>query len=297
MLAVPLLVLGASACASGGARIDLPPVAPTATGERHPGQFVWHDLVTPDVEAAKRFYGGLFGWTFDDVEGDGVRYAVARRNGSAIGGIAEIAEMNPDLAGARWLPLLSVEDMDEALAVVRRGGGSVAVGPRDNPTRGTMALVVDPSGAQVVLVRSAGGDPPNRTADDIGAGDWLWNELWTRDVPASTSFYGDLVGYTTMRPAVELPASYRVLERDDRPRAGVNELPWPEVLPNWLSYVRVADPAAVAARAEELGGTVLIPPSAEVRGGSVALLMDPTGAAFAVQRWPVDDAGTPGGAR
>ena len=76
----------------------------------------------------------------------------------------------------------------------------------------------------------------------------------------------------------------------------MNQIPWPEVQPNWLPYIKVDDPAAVARRAEELGGTVLIPPEPEVRHGSAAFLLDPTGAAFGIQRWPVDE-DTPGGTR
>jgi predicted enzyme related to lactoylglutathione lyase len=295
-LAAYFFLLGATACASGGARLDLPPVTPEATGVHHPGQFVWHDLVTDDVDGAKAFYGALFGWRFDDVRSEAGLYSVVRRNGRAIGGIVAIDDADANVASARWLSLMSVDDIDAAVRIVEGAGGEVLAGPRDNPTRGRMVLVADPQGAQVVLVRSVGGDPPNREEGDIGAGDWLWVELWARDAAAAADFYGSLVGYAAERPAVEMPAEYRVFQRDGRPRAGVNELPWEEVLPNWLSYIRVDDPAAVAAQAERLGGTVLIPPDPENRDGSVALLMDPAGAAFAVQKWPVEGA-TPGGAR
>jgi predicted enzyme related to lactoylglutathione lyase len=60
-------------------------------------------------------------------------------------------------------------------------------------------------------------------------------------------------------------------------------------MPNWLPYVRVADPAAVAARVEALDGEVLIAPADSVRAGSVALIADPSGAVLAVQKWPVED--------
>jgi hypothetical protein len=76
----------------------------------------------------------------------------------------------------------------------------------------------------------------------------------------------------------------------------VNQLPWEEVQSNWLPYVKVDDPAATAARVEALGGRVLFAPSPEARNGSVALVMDPTGAAFAIQKWP-PEGGIEGGAR
>ena len=115
-------------------------------------------------------------------------------------------------------------------------------------------------------------------------------EAALEDATSAVAFYSSLVGYTAERPTVDSHDEYRVLHRDGRPRAGVNELPWEEVQPNWLPYIRVADPSAVARRAEELGGRVLIAPDPAVRNGSAALLMDPTGAAFAIQRWPVEEA-------
>jgi predicted enzyme related to lactoylglutathione lyase len=287
-LATLLLAVAPGACAPSASLVELAPVTPVATGEYHPGQFVWHDLVTDDPEAAKAFYGALFGWRFEDVDGDLSVYSVIERDGRPIGGIVPIQDEDPAVASARWLSLLSVEDVDDAISTLERSGGAVEIGPRDNPTRGRMALVRDPQGALVVLIRSVGGDPPNREESDVGAGDWLWTELWAEDAASATSFYASLVGYSGERPDVEgAHDGYRVLYRDGRPRAGVNEIPWENVRPNWLPYIRVDDPAAVARRAEELGGSVLIAPSQEVRGGSAALLMDPTGAAFAIQRWPV----------
>jgi hypothetical protein len=48
----------------------------------------------------------------------------------------------------------------------------------------------------------------------------------------------------------------------------------------------VADPAAAAARAESLGGRILLAPSPEVREGTIAIVADPSGAILALQKWP-----------
>ena len=58
------------------------------------------------------------------------------------------------------------------------------------------------------------------------------------------------------------------------------------VPPNWLPYVLVADPAALAARVEGLGGRVLLSPQPEHRKGSLAVVADPTGAVVALQKFP-----------
>ena len=295
-LAATLLavVLAATACAPSASLLELAPVTPQATGEYHPGQMVWHDLVTDDIDAAKAFYGGLFGWSFDDIQGDLNVYSVIERDGRPIGGIVSIDDENVAVASARWLSLLSVEDVDAAIETLEAAGGSLEVGPRDNPTRGRMALVRDPQGALLVLIRSAGGDPPNREESTVGNGDWLWTELWAEDATTAADFYVSMVGYSAERPLVGAHDEYRVLHRDGRPRAGVNQIPWDDVQPNWLPYIRVADPSAVARRAEELGGIVLVAPDPAIRNGSAGLIMDPTGAAFGIQRWPAGEAESPG---
>ncbi len=294
--AASIALLAATACSTNAARVDLTPVVPSPTGVHHVGQFVWFDLVTDDVAAAKAFYGSLFGWQFEAVHGDGIVYSVVSHRGVRIAGIAPLDDDDVNVASARWLSLMSVEDVDAAAETVRRAGGSIDMGPLDNPTRGRLALVTDPQGATVVFLRSAGGDPPSLEESDLVSGRWMWIELWARDASAAISLYQSVAGYGVQRTDVLQSPDYRVLTRDGRPRAGVNQLPWPEVNPNWLPYIKVDDPAATARRAEALGGTILLPPSQQARNGSVALLLDPTGAAFAIQRWPVDG-GTRGGVR
>ena len=81
------------------------------------------------------------------------------------------------------------------------------------------------------------------------------------------------------------------LLQTDRPRAGLFLSPWTRETSAWLPYVRVADPAAMAAAAEELGATIAVAPRAAVRNGSLAIIVDPTGAPLALQKFPFDDGG------
>ncbi len=291
-----MLAVALGACTQSVARIDLVPVTPTATGVHHPGQFVWHDLVTEDVTRAKRFYGELFGWQFEDVAGDGIVYSVISHDGTPIGGIAPIADQDIQVESSRWLSLMSVEDVDAAVDAMVQGGGSVNMAPWTNPTRGRMALVTDPQGALVVFVRSVNGDPANLEADDLISNRWMFTELWAHRPIEAVRLYEKVVGYETELMDVGGIEDYAMLTRDGRRRAGVNFLPWEEVQSNWLPYVKVDDAEATAARVEELGGRVLLPPLPEIRNGSVALVMDPSGAAFAIQEWPVDGSEM-GGAR
>jgi len=79
--------------------------------------------------------------------------------------------------------------------------------------------------------------------------------------------------------------------RTDRPRAGLFLSPWTRDTSAWLPYVRVADPAAMAARAAELGATIAVAPKPAVRNASLAIIVDPTGAPLALQKFPFDAGG------
>lgn len=286
-----------SACASTAPRITLNPVAASPTGVQRIGKFVWYDLVTDDVQAVKSFYSQLFGWQYEEIQGDDVVYTVAKLNGEPIAGIAPLRRRGNRVSSSRWLSLLSVEDVDRAAEQVKQAGGEVNMEPRDVPDRGRMALVTDPQGAMVVLIRSTGGDPPDVDPNAAPIPNrWMWTELWARDMDAAVQLYSSLVGYRTDKFAIPGNQNYLILMRDGRRRAGVIKLPWEEVTPNWLPYINVKDPAAVAARVSELGGRVLIAPRPDIRNGSVGVIADPSGAAFAIQKWPVEDEET-GGAR
>jgi predicted enzyme related to lactoylglutathione lyase len=191
-----------------------------------------------------------------------------------------------DVSRSRWIPSLSVEDVDRAVEQVRQSGGTVYFEPEDVPDRGRLAVVGDPQGAILAFVRTTSGDPIEA---DPRIGGWLWTELWTHDVEAAVDLYGSLVDYEFEIIDHPVLGDYGVLRRDGEPRAGVRKLPWEDVTPNWLPYVRVADPAAVVAEVEWLGGRVLIAPSDSIRAGSVALIADPSGGALVVQQWPVDE--------
>ncbi len=286
MAVASLWVAVASACGSVTPRLTISPVRPPATGTYQIGKFVWYDLVTDDVPAVKRFYAELFNWQYEEIHGPEASYTVIKHEGAAIGGIVALEADENRVSGSRWLSLLSVPDVDEAVEQVKDAGGSVKMTPRDFPNRGRLALVTDPQGAMVVFVRATGGDPPD---GELVANRWMWTELWVQDVQAAVDFYGALVDYET--DTVEIPGdeNYRVFMRDGRRRAGVNHLPWPEITSNWLPYLNVEDAMAIAERVEELGGQVLIAPRPDLRSGSVGILTDPSGAAFAIQVWPVDN--------
>lgn len=245
------------------------------------GSFVWLDLLTDGVAVAEQFYAGLFGWTFV-TDGD---YAVASIGGAPFAGILEVPKSRREDGRARWLASLSVEDVDAATKTATELGAEVLAGPGALGARGRFVLIGDPQGAQVVLLRSADGDPLESGPAAIGG--WLWMELWSRDPTRSLGFYSDLIGYSIVE--LDDGSGYQILALDDRWKAGVVYLSAENATSAWLPSIRVADAGAAAERAKALGGEVLLAPEQASDDGSVAVIADPSGAVFMVQSWDDED--------
>lgn len=263
---------GISGCASKQVT-SLPPITPTPTGQHQIGKFVWFDLLTADVQGAQKFYKELFGWRFEaSIESSD--YSVIYSGDKPIGGIVGQENKDPKVQESMWLASLSVENVDRAVSAVKARYGKVLDDPMDVKGRGRMAVIQDPEGAELVLIRSTGGDPPDA---GINSGEWLWVDLFTHDAKAANDFYGALVGYTVQTAKTDGDHSYNLLRRKGRAYAGVVELPWKEVEPNWLPYIKVNDLEGTISQAEKLGGVLIL------RLENVAIIADPSGSAFGIQ--------------
>jgi predicted enzyme related to lactoylglutathione lyase len=259
-------------------------IAPASVDAADPveqGRFVWHDLLTKDVNAAKRFYGDLLGWRFEDTKRGERPYVLAKSGGALVAGIVDVSANTS--AGPQWLSYMSVADVDKTIAQVRSDGGKVLVEPRNLPNA-RAAVIADPQGAPLGLaqVRRSLPDPA-----DPSPNHFFWDEYLARDAAKAVDFYKRLAGYESSISESRQGIEYHVL-RKTRARAGLFQLPATAagVEPNWLPYVLVSDPAAVAARVGGLGGRILLPAAPERRNGSVVVIADPGGAPLALQKFP-----------
>jgi predicted enzyme related to lactoylglutathione lyase len=286
--------LGLAALLLGGCAtsLNLPAVTEAPSGERFAGKIVWHDLITARPAAAKAFYGELFGWQFEDLGlnlgfGNTLNYTLIRHQGQLIGGMVDATRLDDVRSEdarrvSQWVALMSVEDADEAVAAVTRGGGKVLTPPTDFVDRGRLALVEDSQGATLALLETRDGDPPDQPPV---IGGFLWDELWTVDTVRAAQFYQQLTGLEPREREMSGGAVYRYLVDGENPRIGLLPRPVDTIEPVWVSYIRVADAAAVAARVEALGGEVLAPARTRPLGGEVAIIADPSGAGIAIQTW------------
>ena len=238
----------------------------------------WVDLQTSDQDAAKAFYSGLFGWTYDDQPmPDGPVYSMAMLGEHAV---AAIAPQPPEMAAAgvppMWNTYLAVDSVDDAVAKVEAAGGKVAMAPFDVMDAGRMAFVMDPSGAPVALWQAN---------QHIGAtlvnepGTINWNELITTD-PGAAAFYQTMVGLTTS--TMDMGAGeYTLFEAGGQMVGGTTPPQMPGIPNHWQVYFAVDDADATAAKATELGGTLQVPPF-DSPVGRMAVIGDPQGAAFSI---------------
>jgi predicted enzyme related to lactoylglutathione lyase len=281
------------ACAT--TNINLPAVTDTPTGERLHGKIIWRDLLTHDPQGSQSFYSELFGWQFENVgSASGLTsnsaYTLIRHNGNLIGGMIDTIALNNRNDISQWVVLMSVEDIYAAVEVVKTRGGEILTPPTNLQQRGTLAVVRDAEGALLGLLQTRDGDPADRDPD-VDA--FLWDELWTTDVENASAFYGEVAGLEAVNWDVdenqESGATYRLLNAGETPRVGIMPNPLEGLAPVWVSYLRVASPAAITAQVAGLGGRVIVAAGPRPLGGEVAFVAGPSGAGIALQTWPLEN--------
>lgn len=270
------LALFAAACTRTAA---LPPIPTGETVQYLPGKIIWHALLTEDVERAKQFYGALCGWTFEPVIDS--PYTTIRNGNRDIGTIVHVTHAE-GMQITQWLSFMSVEDVDKATELCE-AQGQVLRAPLDMAQFGRIALVKDPAGAPLGLIRSLTGDPADGVEPAIDS--WIWSDYVTTDVQAGADFYRQMVGYESTELPRDGGKSYWLLEGSGRKRAGMFEAP-EGVGANWLPYLRVENAQTAMEKAKELGATVLLEPNPDIRNASSAVIRDPDGAVLVLQHYP-----------
>jgi predicted enzyme related to lactoylglutathione lyase len=267
----------------------LPPLTNVEGSPRLPGKFVWADLVTDDLPAARNFYGHLFNWTFRDL---GTYIIVENEDRPLCGMIRRPRDPSRPEAKPRWFGYISVRDVEKAQRTVTKAGGRVLVAPQKLPQRGEQAIFADPQGALFGVVRSRSGDPPDFLA---GPGDWIWIQHLSRDSHQAAQFYRSIGGYEIVENRGAKGASDYVLASEGYARATLRTIPpgHDQLRPDWLLFVRVRNLGESLARTTQLNGTVRLAPKPELFEGKVAVISDPTGAPIGLMEW--DDAWLKGG--
>jgi uncharacterized protein len=240
----------------------------------------WVDVQTTDTNAAKQFYGSLFGWDFVDNpidEANGVYYSIATIRGLDVAAVSPLGDQAAAGVPPHWNSYVSVDDVDATTAKVESAGGTVHAPPFDVMDAGRMSVVQDPTGAIIL---------PWQAKSNIGAklvneaGTFSWSELMTPDVPRAAAFYNALFGWTTETHG-EGQSAYTEFKLGGNSIAGAMNPPMPGIPPMWGIYFTVDDTDASVEKAKSLGGAVMNGPM-DIEPGRFAVLADPQGAVFSV---------------
>jgi predicted enzyme related to lactoylglutathione lyase len=252
-----------------------------------PGTFSWVDLATTDADAAKAFYGRLFGWEGEDTPTPGgATYTLLQRDGDVVGGLyAQGEQQRESGVPPAWTSYVTVEDVDAMAARAAELGGRVVAGPYDVADAGRMAVIADPEGAALALWQ-----PRRRHGADIvnEPGALTWNDLMTQDVEAAARFYRELLGWEVE----QIPgAPYWTIRNDGASNGGMMPMPpeqraagMPAV---WNAYFAVEDLTAAVTTVTDAGGSVMMGPM-DVPAGSFAVVRDPQGAVFCLVAGQLD---------
>lgn len=246
------------------------------------GRFIWHDLITSDVEGAKAFYGALLGWSY--------AYWTAEQGNPAPEGSPEYpmivagdrmpqgGMMTAQMPGIppHWIGHVITDDADALAERATAAGGRILFGPFDIPGVGRNVLVGDPAGAALGFICFAG-EPMAPPEFPVPAGSFVWDELVTTDVDGAKAFYAAVTGWGARDWDGGVP--YSLFQVGEQDAAGLMARP-PEMQapPAWIAYVNVDDIAATVAQVKELGGMVHAGPFPVPSIGQIAVIGDPQGA-------------------
>jgi uncharacterized protein len=273
-----------------------------------PGVPCWVDTSQPDPEAVLAFYGGLFGWEFEDVmpAGSEGKYFIGRIRGGDVAAVGSIPDGVPP--SATWNTYVWVDSADETASKARDAGGGVAMEPFDVLDSGRMAVLTDPEGA-AFFVWQAKAHKGAQVVNEHGS--LNFNGLATRDPEGAKAFYGAVFGWQTL----ELPAGAmwtlpgygdHLEQRSPGLREQMAQMGAPDGFidvvaalnpiaaddtntpAHWSVTFAVDDADAAAAKAGELGGTVLAGP-VDAPWTRMAVINDPHGATFVASQFVAEN--------
>ena len=117
-----------------------------------PGALSWNEHMSRDFDASKAFYQAVFGYEYQDMSGDGFKYAMLMVDGHEVGGLGEYPQGTPQETPAAWSVYFAVEDTDAAVAEATELGGGIVQPVRDSPY-GRIGVVADNHGAVFSLIK------------------------------------------------------------------------------------------------------------------------------------------------
>lgn len=244
------------------------------------GAFIWYELITDDIEAARHFYRAVVGWEIAEsgqaLPTGGTYRIIGRNDGGNAGGILTMDGMAPV-----WIGYICHPNVDAAVKAVTDAGGAVHMPATDMPGVGRMAMIADPQGATFYIMNPTPPEPGAKSEvfDPVKAQHIRWNELWTTDQQAATALYTDLFGWTQQGSMPMGPmGDYLFLQKDGIGIGAIGKAQPGGEGPRWQFSVGVDDIDRACAAVGANGGKLLGEPQ-QIPGGDYSTYAhDPSGA-------------------
>jgi uncharacterized protein len=245
------------------------------------GRFLWYELMTTEPELAKTFYSKVIGWGTRDASAPGMPYTVFTVEDASIGGLTCLPEDARRMgAEPRWVGYIGVNDVDAAVSLTKKLGGTVHAPPADTTDVGRISVIADPQTATFAVIKRF--SPVQQRLAVDGPGGVGWHELLARDAENALAFYRELFDWQKAEAATDPMGTYQQFSAGGQTIGGMFTKPAMVPLPFWLYYFNVSGINAAAQRVTDCGGQILEGP-VDVPGGSkVARCADLQGAMFAL---------------
>lgn len=245
------------------------------------GRFLWYDLITTDMAAAKAFYCNVVGWGALDASMYDKAYTLFTVAEGFVGGLMALPdEARQTGAQSRWIGYVGVDDVNAAAEQIARSGGAVQVPPTEVPHLSRFAIVNDPQLASLGLFTWLA---PGQEAPALGTpGRVGWHELFADDCDQAWVFYSALFGWQKGLVASGTMGSYQLFSAGGQTIGGIFTKPATFAAPFWLYYFNVGDIDAASGRVQAGGGRILNGPIEAPDGSWILQCTDPQGAMFAL---------------
>lgn len=256
------------------------------TGNRHPGEFCWSDIMTRDLDKTKTLFAKLFGWSYSEELIPGGSLLLAKSGSSIVGALHDL-KGDPRGQGVppHWGVHVMTKNADATAKLVTANGGKLMCQPMDIMENGRMVAFTDPTGAQMCCWEPK--RKPGMNADSIKHGAPSWIELRTTDVDRCGAFYAKVFGWIPSVQDMGGGMKYTMFKLGANGVAGMFGIPphMGPVSPHWACFVTVDRIDQTAKDCAALGGKVRLGPQDIPGVGRFACMETAEGMPFYAITW------------
>jgi predicted enzyme related to lactoylglutathione lyase len=247
------------------------------------GRFVWYELMTTDIEAAKAFYAKVVGWGTQNASIPNLHYTLFTARGASVSGLMDLSEEARKMGvKPSWIGYVGTNDVDATADRIQRLGGIVHVPPKDIPNISRFSIVADPQMATFGLLKWL--EPGRDQPVELGApGRVGWYELLAGDWEKAFAFYSALFGWQKA-DAVNIGSigTYQLFSAGEHTIGGMLTKPPIVPAPFWLYYFNIGDVDTAIRRVQTAKGQIINGPLEGSGGHWIVQCADPQGAMFAL---------------